>query len=442
MSTLTPISTQTLASAAASVSFSGIPQNYTDLVLIADFATLNTNSTVSLRFNGDSGNNYSMTRLYGNGSSATSDRATNTSSTQVGFAGDGSRSVQRFQIQSYSNTTTNKTVIGRADGAGILTMATVGLWRNTAAITSIDILALSATNIPSGSTFTLYGIGSGSPKAFGGDIVTTDGTYWYHTFNTSGVFSPVTNLSNVDYLVVAGGGAGGANFQGNTPGGGGGAGGYRCSVTGETSGGNSSPESKLNLILGTNYTVTIGAGGAGGSSTPTASTSGSNSVFSTITSTGGGRGGGLETSSTTAPAQNGGSGGGGRGTGSPAGTGTSNQGTNGALGFDASTSGGGGGSNVAAVARTTQAGGNGGNGTASSITGTSATRAGGGGGGNVANSTQGIGGTGGAGNGGINTSGSAGTSATVNTGSGGGGGGNNGGGGNGGSGVVIIRYAV
>ncbi len=62
-------------------------------------------------------------------------------------------------------------------------------------------------------------------------------------------------------MVVAGGGGGGL-----LQGGGGGAGGYRNSVSGETSGRGSVAETPLTLALATNYTVTVGAGGAGRSS--------------------------------------------------------------------------------------------------------------------------------------------------------------------------------
>jgi len=57
----------------------------------------------------------------------------------------------------YSNTTTNKTVIGRHNGASG-PVASVGLWRNTAAINSIRISNSSAVNFTIGSTFSLYGI--------------------------------------------------------------------------------------------------------------------------------------------------------------------------------------------------------------------------------------------------------------------------------------------
>ena len=61
------------------------------------------------------------------------------------------------QIQNYSNTTTNKTYLARANNAAVSTDTNVGLWRSTAAISTIDIYSL-VGNFAIGSTFTLYGI--------------------------------------------------------------------------------------------------------------------------------------------------------------------------------------------------------------------------------------------------------------------------------------------
>ena len=75
----------------------------------------------------------------------------------------------------------------------------------------------------------------------------------------------VSAPASVNWLVVAGGGPGGAgNQRSNTTndrGGGGGAGGLRTSF-GSNSGGGASAESALSVTVGTQYTVTIGAGGA------------------------------------------------------------------------------------------------------------------------------------------------------------------------------------
>ena len=125
-----------------------------------------------------------------------------------------------------------------------------GLWSQTAAITSITFTSYNAANFVANSTFSLYGLAALgttpaiAPKASGGNIIDYDGTYWIHTFNTNGTFTPQTGLT-CDYLVVAGGGGGGVDSRGA----GGGAGGYRTSAG--TSGANSSAESALSLTSGT-----------------------------------------------------------------------------------------------------------------------------------------------------------------------------------------------
>jgi hypothetical protein len=116
---------------------------------------------------------------------------------------------------------------------------------------------------------------------------------WYST--SSGAWIPFSDTGpySVQYLVVAGGAAGGGAYD-NVSGtaGGGGAGGYRSSVTGESSGGGGSAESALSVSPGTAYTVTVGAGGAAVTNSSALGTAGSNSVFGSITSVGGGGGGG------------------------------------------------------------------------------------------------------------------------------------------------------
>jgi hypothetical protein len=60
-------------------------------------------------------------------------------------------------FMNYSNTTTYKTALVRGNNASSGVDAIVNNWRNTAAITNIDVIANSST-FTSGSTFTLYGI--------------------------------------------------------------------------------------------------------------------------------------------------------------------------------------------------------------------------------------------------------------------------------------------
>jgi hypothetical protein len=157
--TYEPIATQTLGSSAASVTFSSISGAYTDLLLItSNGSTTATNTYV--RLNGDSGSNYSFTQLTGTGSSAISGRSSNQTAIRVDNYASAATSITNayiFQLQNYSNTTTYKTVLTRTNEAGTGVDATVGLWRNTAAITSI-LYYPGVGNWITGSTFTLYGI--------------------------------------------------------------------------------------------------------------------------------------------------------------------------------------------------------------------------------------------------------------------------------------------
>jgi len=151
--TYEPISTYTVGSPQASYTMSSIPATYTDLVLIIQATTISAN--YNLRFNGDTGTNYSDTSLWGNGSSAASYRSSNNTVIGLTYTSSGAP-ISKIQIQNYSNATTYKTVLTRQDDSVNATGGNVGLWRNTAAISSITIV--STGNIPTGTTLTLFGI--------------------------------------------------------------------------------------------------------------------------------------------------------------------------------------------------------------------------------------------------------------------------------------------
>lgn len=151
------IATTTLGSAQSTVTFSSISGSYTDLVLIIAGGSTSGTQAVTFQFNSDTGSNYSRTILYGNGTSAASIRDSNQTSSAIGLLSDTGQGNTIFQIMNYSNSTTYKTVLSRGNSAGDQLRAGVGLWRSTAAITSIT-LALQANSFTSGSTFTLYGI--------------------------------------------------------------------------------------------------------------------------------------------------------------------------------------------------------------------------------------------------------------------------------------------
>ena len=159
--TYEPIATTTTSGSASTHTFSSIPSTYTDLVLVVS-GTNSSGSTEDLmvRYNGDTGTNYSRTFLEA-GPSAVSGRTANQPYAIIGgYIGAGKDFVSIFQFLNYSNTTTNKTSISRANIStgtyGIY--ATVGLWRSTAAINSIQVFWPSAGTFGNGTTMTLYGI--------------------------------------------------------------------------------------------------------------------------------------------------------------------------------------------------------------------------------------------------------------------------------------------
>jgi hypothetical protein len=158
--TYEPIFTQTLASAQTSVTFSSIPATYTDLVLVIN-ATSNTGANSWIRCNGDTGTNYSYIALFGTGSAAGSARDTNKSEgLLMDYYGNPSSTQPNttvVQFNNYSNTTTFKTSISRANRAGGGVDAVISSWRSTAAINELTLRFTSAT-YSIGSTFSLYGI--------------------------------------------------------------------------------------------------------------------------------------------------------------------------------------------------------------------------------------------------------------------------------------------
>jgi hypothetical protein len=160
--TYTPIASITLGANATTVTFTSIPSTYTDLVFVIN-AKNDTTTNSEIRFNSDSGSNYSATALYGNGSSAASTRETSTAQASIDWnayitTGDFAYS-NVINIMNYSNTTTYKTFLARANSAANGVDLIAGLWRSTAAINSLTILTTTGTrNFASGSTFNLYGI--------------------------------------------------------------------------------------------------------------------------------------------------------------------------------------------------------------------------------------------------------------------------------------------
>ena len=159
-STYEPIATNTLASATNNVTFSSIPSTYTDLVLIMSLKSTSGVQDCLIQLNSDTGNNYSSTFLYGTGAAGASTRQANNPYGYGDYLGaifTTNFNNEIVQFMNYSNSTTNKTFLSRANQADNGVDAIVNLWRSTAAINTIKLFP-SAQNFAIGSTFTLYGI--------------------------------------------------------------------------------------------------------------------------------------------------------------------------------------------------------------------------------------------------------------------------------------------
>jgi hypothetical protein len=172
------IETKTLAVAVASIEFTSIPQDGSDLVLTCSHRSANggfADEVITVYWN-NTQSGYTARRLVGTGSGTFTDTLTNNNG---GGAGSrvpiGGSSGSTTTANTFSNTTayfpnysgsTAKSVLGDGVGENNATTAIQsihsGLTSSTSAITSITITQYWGTSIAVGSTFSLYKITKGS----------------------------------------------------------------------------------------------------------------------------------------------------------------------------------------------------------------------------------------------------------------------------------------
>lgn len=169
--TYTLIASNVLSTSAASVTFSAIPNTYTDLVLKCSVRNDTTTNQFFLELNGNTSTQYSMTGLAGYSTSTDSWMFSTTSNPQNYFArlytSRSSDTANTFgstevYIPNY-NGSTNKplSIVSNQESNSdtlVWVSATAGLYVNTTAITSLKCIA--PTNFVSGSSFFLYGLKS------------------------------------------------------------------------------------------------------------------------------------------------------------------------------------------------------------------------------------------------------------------------------------------
>jgi hypothetical protein len=160
------ISSQTLGTAAASVTFSAIPATYTDLVLRM---SLNVNipsvdaDTFYTVFNNDTTTKYSTTFMFGDGSTVASSRQSNAAFMNLGYNTIPSEtnvfSNTEIYIPNYALSVTHpSSTISAGEGTSFAFLAaTAGRYNSATAITQIEIKNIYYSFI-AGSSFYLYGI--------------------------------------------------------------------------------------------------------------------------------------------------------------------------------------------------------------------------------------------------------------------------------------------
>ena len=164
------IATATGTGSSGTITFSSIPSTYKHLQIryIGRSDEVATVRNLNIRLNGDTGTNYVYHNLTGDGSTATAAGVTAVAQMLVRPIPAASASANIMgagiiDIHDYASTTKNKTVRTFV-GADANTASTdwkvslfSGLWLNTAAITSISLIAQSG-NFTTNTTFALYGI--------------------------------------------------------------------------------------------------------------------------------------------------------------------------------------------------------------------------------------------------------------------------------------------
>lgn len=163
---MTLISRTTLTTTAASVTFNNIPQTFQTLKLVVSARGDNANvfTSMNIKFNASSVAAYSYRVLQGNGSAVSSSNAASQTSGYAANATGTTATASTFATIEYSipnyTSSTNKPYSTDAatenNGSTAYQDLNAGLWSNTSAITSIELIAVN--NFVANSTFSLYGV--------------------------------------------------------------------------------------------------------------------------------------------------------------------------------------------------------------------------------------------------------------------------------------------
>jgi hypothetical protein len=148
------IASNVLGSSASSVTFSSIPATYRDLVVVVTGKRTSGADYMGIEFNEDFSDNYFNVRMYGDGSSATSQSFSGYSSGRAVDYMNTNFGLSIIHIMDYAQSK-HKTILARGNSTSLVYSA-ANRWANTAAITSLTLR--NGGSFDTGSSFYLYGI--------------------------------------------------------------------------------------------------------------------------------------------------------------------------------------------------------------------------------------------------------------------------------------------
>ena len=163
------IASTTVETPQSSITFSSIPQGYTDLIILTSLRSDRASAVrdiTRIQFNGDTATNYSDKELYGTGSATSSASETTQTGARCGYPTATSATSNTFSndviyipnytssnAKSFSADSTPETNATAQD-----TVLIAGLWSGTSAINSIKLYPQIGTAFIANTTATLYGV--------------------------------------------------------------------------------------------------------------------------------------------------------------------------------------------------------------------------------------------------------------------------------------------
>lgn len=159
--TYEPIATTTLSSSNQQIEFTNITSAYTDLLMIVTPKTTSGTAQVCFLINGDSGSNYSFTRIGATGTGTQGiDHPNPVAFGQLswyGYMGPSEGQSIQAHFMNYTSTNMFKTIMTRNSNPAYGIGANINTWKNNSAITAIRIYS-DTEPFASGTRATLYGI--------------------------------------------------------------------------------------------------------------------------------------------------------------------------------------------------------------------------------------------------------------------------------------------